>query len=66
MHLRGAARRHERARDRRRRRSAGPRPFILPLFTGVRGETVWKIAEGLSAALQRLQEVADRGPMGPF
>jgi hypothetical protein len=32
----------------------------------VRGETVWKIAEGLSAALHQRQEEADWGPMGPF
>jgi hypothetical protein len=40
--------------------------LALPLCTEVRGETVWKIAEGLSAVLHRRQEVADRGPIGPF
>jgi len=31
-------------------------------FTGLRGETVWKIAEGLLSVLGRRQEAADRGP----
>ena len=31
------------------------------LLTGVRGETVWKIAEGLWSASLRRQEAADRG-----
>jgi hypothetical protein len=41
------------------------RPFLLPLFTGVRGETVWKIAEGLSTALLGRQEMPDRGLIDP-
>jgi hypothetical protein len=37
-----------------------PGPPLLPLFTEIRGETVWKIAEGVSRALLRGQEWADR------
>ena len=35
------------------------------LFTGVRGEAVWKIAEGVSTALLWRQEAADRDSFGP-
>ena len=36
------------------------------LFTRVRGETVWKIAEGVSSALLRWQEAADRHSFDAF
>jgi hypothetical protein len=35
------------------------------LFTGVRGETVWKIAEGVSRALLRQQKSPDRDSFDP-
>jgi hypothetical protein len=35
--------------------------LLMPLCSGVSGETVWKIAQGLSSALLRRQEAADRG-----
>ena len=38
----------------------------MPLFTGVRGETVWKIVEGLSRALHRRLEAVDRVPWTPL
>src|SRR5215207_1701180 len=42
-------------------RSVRPRPFLFsPLFTGVRGETVWKIAEGVTSAILWRQEATDR------
>src|SRR5215208_4112758 len=42
-------------------RSVRPRPFqFSPLFTGVRGETVWKIAEGVTSAILWRQEATDR------
>ena len=43
----------------------GIRPFLLPLFIGVRGETVWKRVKGFSAERFRRQEAADRGPFVP-
>src|SRR5215203_1108129 len=46
-------------------RAMDVRPFVS-LFTQVRGETVWKIAQGLSSALLRRQEAADRGFFGPL
>src|SRR5215204_6021935 len=42
-------------------RSVRPRPFLFsPLFTGVCGETVWKIAEGVTSAILCRQEATDR------
>src|SRR5215211_4344001 len=43
------------------------RPFghCWLLFTEVRGETVWKIAESLASVLLGRQKAADRGPFGP-
>jgi len=38
---------------------------VLPLFTGVRGETVWKIVEGPSGEDLGRQKAADRGSFGP-
>jgi hypothetical protein len=35
------------------------------LFTGVRGETVWKIAKGVSAVLLAAKEMADRDSFDP-
>jgi hypothetical protein len=35
------------------------------LFTGVRGETVWKIAKGVSAVLLAAKEMADRDSFEP-
>src|SRR5215216_7603493 len=37
----------------------------MPLFTQVRGETVWKIAEGVSSTLLWRQEAADRDFFDP-
>ena len=37
----------------------------MPLFTEVRGETVWKIAEGVSSTLLWRQEAADRDFFDP-
>src|SRR5215203_4696685 len=37
----------------------------LRLFTRVRGETVWKIAEGVSTALLWRQEATDRDSFDP-
>jgi hypothetical protein len=37
-------------------------PRHLPLLIGVRGETVWKIAQGLSSVGFCRQEAADRLP----
>ena len=39
--------------------------FFLPLFTRVPGETVWKIAEGVSSAHLWRQESADRDSFDP-
>src|SRR5215211_3027284 len=42
-------------------------PLLLALlFTQRRGETVWKIAEGLSSVLRRRQKAADRGSFDPY
>jgi hypothetical protein len=41
------------------------RPFSLPLFTQVRGDTVWKIAEGVSPLRFWRQEAADRASFVP-
>src|SRR5829696_2228774 len=44
--------------------SEAPSSFRF-LFSGVRGETVWKIAGGLSTTLLWQHEVAERGPFDP-
>jgi hypothetical protein len=46
-----------------------PRQRLLrgtcPLFTEVRGETAWKMAEGLSSRIRYGQQPADLGPFDP-
>src|SRR5215211_7454644 len=39
--------------------------YVEVLFTKVRGETVWKMAGGLSSVLLRLQEATDLGLLAP-
>ena len=39
--------------------------LLLALFTRVRGETVWKIAKGVSAVLLAAKEMADRDSFDP-
>jgi hypothetical protein len=41
------------------------RPSFSPLFSESRGETVWKIAKGVSAVLLAAKEMADRDSFDP-
>jgi hypothetical protein len=43
-----------------------PRPFFLPLFTGVRGETVWKIGMGPESGLRKRPRGVEGVPIGHF
>ena len=40
--------------------------LFMPLFTGVLGETVWKIAEGVSTVLLWWQETTEIDSFDPF